>query len=80
MVFLILVPLLFSQLNRKIILPKIQKKNIIIILYAIQLKNKNDMYLTGSTLSQLLYFPIKSNVITCPQTEVILKFTVSDLN
>lgn len=36
--------------------------------------------LTGSTLSQLLYFPIKSNVITCPQTEVILKFTVSDLN
>ena len=35
---------------------------------------------TGSTLSQLLNFPIKSTDMTWPQTEVILKFTVSDIS
>lgn len=32
---------------------------------------------TGSTLSQLLYFPVKSSPKTCPHTDVILYDTVS---
>lgn len=32
---------------------------------------------TGSTLSQLLYFPVKSKPKTCPQTDVILYETDS---
>jgi hypothetical protein len=36
--------------------------------------------LTGSTRSQLLYFPIKSRFITWPHTEVIRKWVVSPLN
>lgn len=42
------------------------------------IKSKNQH--TGSTLSQLLYFGMKSVLITWPQTEVILNLTFWELN
>lgn len=64
----------------RIILPRSIKKHPIIIGSLIRIEKCTVSNFTGSTLSQLLYFPMKSNVMTCPHTEVILKFTVSDLN
>lgn len=66
--------LLSFQLGKRKVLP-------IYIFKRLKIQNSYDniikYFITGSTLSQLLNLLLKSKVITCPQTEVILKNTIS---